>query len=218
MPPKKRPAGAPTLPAWFGRACLLTGAAAAIVGLVLLSIFVWKVNTFAKEAPAMMGGAIMSYVEAEAPDILDAYVEDKLTPGLQEEILGWLFGPGVSEPAVPAATDEVATHTSRHGRTSSRHVGRTVSQCPVRDPTLCAKFRETCNAFSTCRTLRSRESCIGFVRAFNGVCAANSCDEYYDRSLCDKVTTACRMRMRCIFDPTACLSMESDLVALCASM
>jgi hypothetical protein len=215
MPPKKRPAGAPTLPAWFGRACLLAGAAAAIAGLVLLSIFVWKVNTFAKEAPAMMGGAIMDYVEAEAPEILDAYVEEKLMPGLQEEILGWMFGPAAPESAATTATDEVTTHRSRHGRTS-RHAGRTVSQCPVRDPTMCAKFRETCSALDTCRTLRDRVSCIEFVRQLNGACAINSCDEYYDRSLCDSVTTACRMRMRCMFNQSSCMSMESDLVALCA--
>ena len=199
------------VPTWCWRALLLLGAAASIVTLVELSLFVWKVSVFAEEAPKMMGDSIMRYVESEAPELLDAYVEEKLMPGLQEQVLGWIFGPGA--PTDGAAADEVTTHHSTHQR--RRHAE---AQCPVRDASLCAKFRETCSAFTACRTARDRPTCLGFVRKLNAACAANSCDTYYDRDLCNTVETACGMRIRCMFNQSSCMSMESDLASLCATV
>lgn len=220
MPTKKARAFSPTNTAWMGRVCLLLGAAASVITLVVLFVFVWKVAVFAKEAPVMLGDAVMTYVGSEAPELLDAYVEEKLMPGLQEEMLGWIFGPGASDGA-PAAGDEVTTrHTTHRARRHTRRheERRTVAapQCPVRDPALCTKFRETCTAFDACRTTRDRTTCVGFVRTLNVACAANTCDVYADHSLCDSVNTACSMRMRCMFDTAACLSMEADLVRLCS--
>ena len=188
------------------RVCLLIGAAASVATLVVLSVVVARAAAFAAEAPELLGGAIMRYVEDEVPDMLDAYVEDKLVPGMQEQMVGWMFGPG----AGALAADEAPRPTHTHRRTAP--------PCPVSDAALCAQFRATCTAFGVCRTTRDRDTCVGFVRSLNAVCAANACDVYYDRGLCDRVTAACNRRMRCVFNQTACVVMEGDVAGLCAAV
>lgn len=207
MPPKKKD---PHVGTKIGRGLVLAGAVAAIAGLILLSVFVAEVVHFAKTAPATLGGSIMEYVETEATEFLDAYVEEKLVPGLQEEMLSFMFGPASSDAKV--AEDEVTTHRGKHRRR------RSAPQCPVRDESMCATFRTTCAAFGECRATRNRDKCMVFVRGLNTACAANSCDAYYDRSLCAKVNDMCRLRRRCVFNQTACLAVETEFATLCSNV
>lgn len=214
MPPKKKDQHVGTK---IGRGLVLVGAAAAIAGLIVLSIFVAKVAQFAEDAPAILGSSIMGYVETEATEFLDAYVEEKLVPGLQEDMLGFMFGPASADDKV-AAQDEanLGTHHEKHKK--RRRSAPTAPQCPVRDESMCATFRTTCTAFGECRAERNREKCMIFVRGLNTACSSNNCASYYDHSLCTKVNDMCALRRRCVFNQTACLAVETEFAALCRNV
>ena len=183
------------------RCCNILGALASVVTLILLIVFVTEVAKFAAVAPGLLKDTILGYIRDEGADILENIVEEKLMPGMKEEMLGWIFGEGLEN---PPAEDEPAK--------------RTAQQCPVSKPELCTAFRDTCSAFQTCRTVRSRPTCTNFIRKMNVACALNSCDVYNDKSLCNTVTSMCRMRMRCILNTTACVALESDMQGLCRLM
>ncbi len=184
------------------RCCSILGTIASIVTLIVLIVFVSEVAKFAAVAPGLIKDAMLGFIRTEGADILETIVEEKLMPGMKEEMLGWIFGEGMD--AAPAEEDEPKR--------------RTAGQCPVSKPSLCDAFRETCSAFQTCRSVRDRPTCTTFIRKLNVACARNSCDAYNDKSLCDTVTGMCRMRMRCILNTTACVALESDMQSLCLLM
>jgi hypothetical protein len=183
---------------------LILGAIAAISVLVVHLIFISYVRTYANAAPDMLKDTVMSYIETEAPEMIDSYVETKLMPGIKEEMLGLMFGEGMGAPP-PAAADE-PLHRNK----------RSASRCPVSDTNLCSAFRTTCTAFQGCRTVRDRPTCITFVQKLNVACAMNDCDAYYDRALCRNVGGMCNMRTRCLFDQTACIALEGNMTSLCS--
>ncbi len=184
------------------RCCNVLGAIASIVTMIVLIVFVVQVAKFAAVAPGLIKDSMLAFIRTEGTDILETIVEEKLMPGMKEEMLGWIFGEGLD--SAPAEEDEPKR--------------RTAGQCPVSKPTLCDAFRETCSAFQTCRTVRDRPTCTTFIRKMNVACSLNSCDAYNDKSLCNTVTGMCRMRMRCILNTTACVALESDMRSLCSLM
>ena len=184
------------------RCCNLIGTLVSIATLILLIVFVVEVVKFATVAPGILKDTVLGYIRTEGADMLETVVEEKLMPGMKEEMLGWIFGEGLDPP--PEEEDEPKR--------------RTAAQCPVSNPSLCDAFRETCSAFQTCRTVRDRPTCTTFIRKMNVACALNSCDVYNDKGLCNTVIAMCRMRMRCILNTTACVALESDMRNLCHLM
>ncbi len=185
------------------RCCTIINTIATLATLILLIVFVVEVGKFAVAAPDLLKDAVLGYIRNEGAEMLETVVEEKLMPGMKEEMLGWIFGEAL-DPGTAEEEDEPKR--------------RAAGQCPVSKPSLCDAFRETCSAFQTCRSVRDRPTCTTFIRKMNVACALNSCDAYNDKNLCSTVSGMCRMRMRCILNTTACVALESDMTSLCRLM
>lgn len=193
---------------WF----LVLGAAAAIAMLITFIVTIVTVKDMVATAPAMFGDALLGYVETKAPDMLDAYVEEKLVPGMQEAMMSFMLGPAMEDSPGDAASDESQALTLI--KSKRRHARKT--PCPLRDQALCETFRSTCSLYEPCRTQRTTTACMPFALSLARTCMANDCDAYYDQSLCHTVEDMCSKRRACSWRSLdTCRALEGNLTRLC---
>lgn len=188
---------------------LILGALSSLVTLAIMGYVLGRASSIVDEAGTAVSGMLDDYAENTLLPMMDDYVETRLLPGMKEKMFGHLFA------QMPPATtsggdggDVVASDESRRRRGS----------CPSRNAGLCTAASAACRDLVTCRAHRTETVCTRFALEVNDVCVRNDCDQYTDKNMCNRLTALCTDRMRCFFNATACVSLESELLGWCRAL